>query len=173
MRKILYGAIGLAGLCLSASAIAQDNFDPTPSNINVRLGVSLPLDNALSNYGSPLIGLGVEYQLNSSLAGSGVTYLSLDYLTSSSQFSGGVYPFCINHRFYLNNDRGGHRTYAFVGVGGAIIDINGGSNTVLAARGGLGADIGEKLFFETTLLLTDSSHDQSADSISLYIGYRF
>lgn len=174
MKKLYYGLVGLAGMCVSASAMAQDNnFDFRPSNIAFRLGVALPLDTGLSDFGSPLIGLGIEYTLGSSLVGSsGATYLSLDYMTASTEFNHGVYPFCINQRFYLGNGANGRRTYAFVGVGGAVLDLR-SANTVLAARGGVGADLGDALFFEATLLLTDKASGSSADSVGFYIGYRF
>jgi hypothetical protein len=174
MRKIYYGVIGLAAMCATQTAMAQDDhFDVTPTNIAVRLGVGLPLDSALSDYGSPLIGFGVEYQFPNSLLSSGATYLSLDYLVASTEFNGGIFPLCINQRFYFNQNKSDStRTYGFLGIGAAIVNI-GSSNTVLAGRGGFGADLGPAIFFESALLLTDKQSGVSGDSVSFYIGYRF
>jgi hypothetical protein len=174
MRNIYYGVIGLAALCASQAAMAQDDhFDVTPNNIAVRLGVGLPLDSALSDYGSPLLDFGVEYQFPNSLLSTGATYFSLDYLGAGTEFNGGIFPFCINQRFYFSQKgQDSTRTYGFVGVGGAVVNVH-SSNTVLAGRAGLGADVGPAIFFESTLLLTDKQSGVSGDSVSFYIGYRF
>jgi hypothetical protein len=173
MRKLIFGVIGLAGVCLSTTASAQNSgFDFTPYNIAVKVGVGLPLDSALADYGSPLIALGVEYTLNGTTNSSGATYISLDYLTASTEFNKGVFPLCINERFYFNSGKEGPRTYGFLGVGGAVVNVN-SANTVIAGRAGLGADLGPNTFFETALLITDRAYGATGDSVTLYLGYRF
>jgi hypothetical protein len=174
MRIINYGVVGLAAIGLSQLASAQSNFDVTPTNVAVRLGIGLPIDSALSNYGSPLIGVGVEYQFPQSLLPTGATYLSLDYETISTNFnSRGVWPFAINQRFYFGDAKAdGTRTYGFLGIGGAVVNLA-SANTVLAGRGGLGANLGPAIFFETTLLITGKASGASGDNVAMYIGYRF
>ena len=61
---------------------------------------------------------------------------------------------------------------AFLGFGGAMIDIH-SSNAALAARGGFGADLGDAIFFEVAGLLTDKVDGATADSVGFYLGYRF
>ena len=170
MRKFWSLAATLAALGFANVAQAQEDY--TPVNVAIRAGVALPLDNSLADFGSPLIALGVEYQFPRSWLSSGDTYMSLDYLASSTQFDKGVFPLCVNQRFYLSNAKLGRRTYAFLGVGGADINVN-SSNFALAARGGVGADLGDAIFFEVAGLLTDRVQGVSADSVAFYLGYRF
>ncbi|HWD41611.1 MAG TPA: hypothetical protein VG944_22400 [Fimbriimonas sp.] len=170
MRKFWSLAATVAALGFVNVAHAQEDY--TPVNISVRAGVALPLDSSLSDFGSPLLALGVEYQLPRPLLSQGDSYVSLDYMTANTLFSHGVVPFCLNQRFYLSNAKLGRRTYAFLGVGGAVIDID-HSGVGLAARGGFGADLGDAIFFEVAGLITDKISGATADSVAFYLGYRF
>ena len=175
MRRINSIAAAIATLSLAVSAHAQltTTTDITPYNIAVRAGVALPFDTALSNYGNPLIDLGVEYQAGRSLLPGGDTYFSLDYFTKDLTFTGGVFPICINQRFYINHQNRGRRVYAFAGVGAAVIDI-GRSDTVVAARGGVGTDLGDAIFFELSATISDKGDNGGrADAVGFSVGYRF
>jgi len=175
MWRINSIAVAVATLGLAGAAHAQltTTTDITPYNIAVRLGVALPFDTSLSNYGNPLIDFGVEYQAGRSLIPGGDTYFSLDYFTKDLTFTGGVFPICINQRFYVHNQNRGRRVYAFVGVGAAVIDV-GRSDTIAAARAGLGTDLGDAIFFELSGTVSDKANNGTrADAVGFSIGYRF
>jgi hypothetical protein len=175
MRRINAIAAAGATLCLAGAAHAQltTKTDVTPYNIAVRLGVDLPFDTALSNFGNPLYDVAIEYTAGASLLPGGDTYFSLDYFGKDFKFDGGVFPICINQRFYVHNQNRGRRVYAFVGVGAAVVEV-GHSDTDIAARGGLGTDLGDNIFFEIAATISDKGENgATADSVGFSVGYRF
>jgi hypothetical protein len=160
------------GLAAVANAQSSSTTDFTPVNVSVKAGIALPLDNNLANYGATLIALGLEYQFDRPLIAGTDTYISLDYLNKGFTFSHGVIPITLNERFYIDNGRRHQRTYAFLGIGGADVDT-GTSSTVVCARAGLGADLGDAIFFEVAGLVTDKGNDATGNSVAFYVGYRF
>jgi hypothetical protein len=170
--------IGAVAASISLMGVAHGQSTTTDFgayNISVRAGVSLPFDTNLSNYSNPLLDLGAEYQFSRALLPGTDTYFSIDYISRNLSFADGVIPICINERFYLKSDhRAGRRVYAFAGIGGAIISIPGGSSSgVVAARGGLGTDLGENIFFEVDGTLSDLGSTARADTVGFCLGYRF
>jgi len=175
MNRISTVAAVTALLGLSAVANAQltTNTDFTPVNVSLKLGVALPLDNTLSNFAPTLLAWGLEYQFDKPLIAGSDTYLDLEYMNKGFQFSHGLIPLTLNERFYFDNGRHRHqKTYAFVGLGAADVDLN-TSGTVIAARAGLGADLGDAIFMEMSGLFTDKSNDATGNSVTFYVGYRF
>jgi hypothetical protein len=176
MRRNNAIAVLAAAFGLSVAASAQNSpgqLDLTPYNIAVRAGVALPFDTGLSNYGNPLMDLGVEYTLPHSLLEFGQTYVSLDYFANNLSFADGVLPICLNQRFLIRRIPGSaRRTYGFIGIGGADIAI-GKANFVPAARAGVGADLGDAIFFEIAGTVSDIGQTARADAVTFSLGYRF
>lgn len=175
MRRINAIVAAAATLGLSGAAHAQltTKTDVTPYNVAVRLGVTLPFDTALADYGNPLYDVGAEYTVGRPLLNAGETYFSIDYFGKDFHFDGGVFPICINQRFYIHHAERGRRVYAFAGVGVAVVNI-GRSDTDVAARGGLGTDLGDNIFFELAATISDKGENGgNADSVGFSVGYRF
>lgn len=172
MRNLFTIAVAALGVA-TVSAQAQDPDALIPVNVSVRLGVGLPIDGDLRDISSSLFGIGLEYKIDRSLLSGGDTYFALDYLrTGSKGDKGQIIPFTLNQRFYLRQLSEGHRTYGFAGVG--VAWLNGDEwSTRLAGRLGLGAELGDRIFFEGALTLTDKGDTFSGNTIGLYLGYRF
>jgi hypothetical protein len=174
MRNVL--TIAAAALCVAtASAQTQDPDALIPVNVSVRLGVGLPIDNDLRDFSSLFIGFGLEYKTNRSLLANGETFIAADLFKGDKSDSGYVIPLTLNQRFYTGNIGDGRRTYAFVGVGIGFLKGQDNWDTALAVRGGLGAELGERIFVEGSLTLTDKASRAgfNGNLIGLYLGYRF
>jgi hypothetical protein len=163
-------AVAALGVCAVASA---QKLDTTPTGISVKAGVSISMDSTLSDsMGSSLISLGVEYQLGN-LFKSGETYLSLDYLTKSIAGSkGSIIPITVNQRWYMKKNGTERRTYGFLGLGIAVVDVV-QSGTALCFRGGLGVELGAATFAEVAVTLSEATNNVKANTVGLYFGYRF
>ena len=170
MKKRLLVIVALA---MSAFATAQDGFG-TPVNLSFRAGFVYSIDNVTRNVTGNLIGFGAEFYLERSLIPGGETTISLDWMGKGlNGDKGNMFPFMLNQRWYTGGDyESANRTYYYIGVGVAIIDIF-NTNTVAAARLGVGIEFGEHLFSEITLVYSDSSAGARASSFGVYLGYRF
>ncbi len=174
MRNVLTIAAAALGVATATTAHAQTQ-DPDaliPVNISVRLGIGLPIDDNLRDASSSFINAGLEYKLDNSLLRSGETYFALDFFKGNTSDEGYIIPFTINQRFFMRQIPDGRRTYAFVGAGIGFIKSD-HWDQVVAVRGGLGAELGERIFAEGALTLTDKARGISGNLISLSIGYRF
>ncbi|MEQ1932282.1 MAG: hypothetical protein ABL962_00185 [Fimbriimonadaceae bacterium] len=171
MKKlaILAAATGVVGAA-SAQSVVE-------TNISLRGGVQFPTSADLDGM---MFGFGVDVSLNQSISflRSGTTYLSLDWMSKNFKFNRNyIVPVCINQRFKLNTSAetiGGTSTYAFFGIGAAIIDF-GQSSTVLCARAGLGADFSPNVFGEITLMFTTRTKNTNVQGnhFGAYLGYKF
>ena len=162
-----------AGIAAAAISSAQSAPYQLPTNSGVRIGVALALDSSLRDSSSTLFGLGLDLPLNLVLSKDAETILSFDYLTKSS--SGGrstLIPILINARFYGKTPAGMQRSYFFVGAGGALVDVN-SANFVLAGRLGVGTEFSQVIYGEASILFSDASAGARANSLGLFIGYRF
>lgn len=168
---------------LSAIATAQNSetFDPTPSNVTIRLGGGFAIEGSLSDYSSSFFGGGLDFGIGKGFFANSETFVSLDALWASRKSTNAsFFPFAINQRFYADghgSDHGKytdqHRAYGFLGLGATYYEI-GGADTKLSLRGGFGVDINENFVFETTAFLAQrSKNDVSANAVAFYIGYRF
>lgn len=174
MRNVLTIVAAALGVATASSAFGQTQ-DPdalVPVNVSVRLGVGLPIDDNLRDFGSTFLGLGLEYRIDRSLLRTGETYFSLDGFKSDKSDEGYVIPFTLNQRVYLRQITDGRRTYAFAGLGVAFIKGDGWDAGV-AARGGIGSELGERLFLEGSLTITDRVKGVNGNLIGIYLGYRF
>lgn len=168
----------VACLGIAAFSTAQLNFDDT-SDLQLRLGYVFPFDDDTRNVTGDLLGVGADYFLPGTLipGANGESYVSLDWLAkSASGAKGNMFPIMINQRWYggdVSPYTYGQRSYYFVGLGIAVIDIV-TTDTVLAGRIGAGMEFGEHLFGEATFVISgEGNGGASATSGGLYIGYRF
>jgi hypothetical protein len=176
MRRILISAAAVTALGISATAMAQTNYPGTtysPTNISVKAGVAVPIDSALSDIVSTFISVGGEFQLPTPLIKGGDTYFNLDWFTKSLSGVPSFLNLCINERYYIGSDKTlGRRKYAFIGVGVDFLNIT-TSDNVVAARVGVGADLGENIFTEAALYIGDQAEGIHPDVVGLFLGYRF
>lgn len=170
MKKRLFV---IAAIAMSAFATAQDGFG-TPVNLSFRAGFVYSIDNFTRNITGNLIGFGTEFYLDRSLVSGGETTLSLDWMGKGlNGDKGNMFPIMLNQRWYVSgNYENANRTYYYIGAGVAVIDII-STNTVAAARFGIGSEFGEHIFGELTLVYSDSSSGARASSVGVYLGYRF
>jgi hypothetical protein len=164
----------LAAFATSALASAQGGFG-TPVNLAFRLGFVYPLDEFTRDATGNLIGVGADYFLDRSLLqGAGESTISFDWMgRGMNGAKGNMFPIMINQRWYRSGDyQSANRRYYFLGAGIAIIDVV-NTNTVFAARAGVGMELGEHIFGEATFVWSDASAGARATSLGAYIGYRF
>ncbi len=171
MKRI---ALLAAAVGVVSAAHAQATADYTPTNLSVRLGFGYPLDDAVRDLTKTLIGVGVDFRLNTALIKGSETFISADWLGKSGNGAkGNIFPIMINQKF--NSSMAADifpRTYGFVGVGVAIIDVK-STSTAIGARGGFGVEFGPNIFSEATLVISDNAGGAKANTVGLYIGYRF
>jgi len=169
MKRLLV----IAAIATSAFATAQEGFG-TPVNLSFRAGFVYSLDNFTRDITGNLIGVGAEFYLERSLFEGGETTLSADWMGKGANGDkGNMFPIMLNQRWYTSGDyQSANRTYYYIGAGIAIIDIV-STNTVAAARFGLGSEFGEHMFGEATLVYSDASSGARASSVGIYLGYRF
>ncbi|MEZ0325274.1 MAG: hypothetical protein ACAH95_05165 [Fimbriimonas sp.] len=174
MRKTLNLAAMVAAFGIAGSAVAQSTSqsDLYPYGITLRGGVAVPLDRNLTNVASALANIGVEYDLRTPLLKNGETYLTFDYFFKGFGGAGGgtVLPVMINQRMYTSETT--YRSYFFFGVGFAFINVN-GNGTALAARGGVGQELGPRTIAEIAAIISDRAGGARATAITFNIGYRF
>jgi hypothetical protein len=165
--------VALAALMISGAAFA-DTSDGL-SGVSLRLGVAFPLDNTLSGINDSFTNIGLEFQAPSSFARGTDNYLALDYYAKSigTTGHGTVIPITYNVRF---NSRAGmsRQSYAFAGIGMAIVDLLGPVDTVFCIRGGFGMNISDHSFIEAAGTFSAATNSSgSFNTIGLYVGYRF
>ena len=176
MRNVLTIAAAALGVATASTAFGQTQ-DPealVPVNVSVRLGIGLPIDDNLRDLSSTFLNFGAEYRLDNSLLRGGATYFAVDLFKGNTNDDGYVIPLTINQRFYLRNIGDGRRTYAFGGIGVGFVKGNDSWDSNFAVRGGLGAELGDRIFAEGALMLTNAGDNRvHGNLISFSIGYRF
>lgn len=170
MTKFLALAAAVSAV---APAFAQLE-DTYPSGVGIRAGYAYPLDDGVRDRWRHLIGVGVDYTLPRSLLPGGETYVTVDWLGGSgSGANGNLFPVMLNQRFRPQGRDGlPGKTYGFIGAGVVFIDFNGSGSTI-AGRGGIGVDLGENIFSEVAVVLSDAVRRTRANSVGIYVGYRF
>lgn len=169
------GIAVLAAVGLVSMGCAQSVFEE-PTNIAFRLGYVYPIDANLRDAAPNYIGVGIDFfPTGWSLLKEGQTVVSFDWLgKSGSGAQGNVFPIMLNQRIY--GDPPGvatfGRTYFQFGLGVAIIDVN-STDTVLAARVGMGKEFGEKIFGEVNFIYSEAGGGARATSLGFYVGYKF
>ncbi len=173
--KMIKAAAAIAAIGACAVASAQgDRLDTTPSGISVRAGIAISMDSSLTNsLGSSLIGLGIEYRFSTNLIKSGETYLAIDYMTKNfGGARGSILPITVNQRWFSTKPGRTLRTYGFLGLGVAIVDII-DSGTTLCFRGGFGMELGGSTFAEIALTVAEARNGIKPNTVGIYFGYRF
>ncbi|MFN3684304.1 MAG: hypothetical protein ACK41F_10290 [Fimbriimonadaceae bacterium] len=173
MTKKLYAAAALAAL--GTMAFAQNNLDVTPTNLAVRFGGLLPIDDELNDFADGFAGVGIDVYFTQQFLANSKTYLSIDWLGKSGTGSkGNFFPICLNQKFFFGTpEEGQPGGYFFVGVGATVFDFY-STNTQFGARAGLGLDLGPNIFAEGTLFWSDTSTGGiDGTGIGLYLGYRW
>ena len=175
-------AIAAIGICgLAAAQVGGNNTDTSlvnTSGVSVKIGIGIPFDRSLSDgIGRTLTGFGIEYQPLRSLLRNSETYFAADIFVRDYSGSRGYgLPITINQRFYnsqtLSTER--RRQYAFIGAGFSVVDLNGGgTNTDFTIRGGVGAELGERVFFEFAAYFGDARGNARPNVFGIFGGYRF
>lgn len=174
MRRMFTAAAAIAAFGVAGVASAQSNApDLTPTAVTFRAGVSLPLDDKLTDVGNSLINLGLEYIPSKSLIKGGETFYSLDYFAASFQGDRGtVMPLMINQRWYNGGPDVFRRSYLFLGVGVAFIDVT-NSGTAVAVRGGYGQELSDHIIAEIAGYISDKAGGARANAVTVCLGYRF
>ena len=175
MRNVLTIAAAALGVATATTAHAQTQ-DPDaliPVNVSVRLGVALPLDDNLREISSTLLAFGLEYKIDNSLFRSGETYFALDLFKGDTSDNGYIIPFTLNQRFYLRQLGEGRRTYGFVGAGVSFQKGTEHWGQAIAGRAGVGAELGDRIYLESALTITNKTKGSSGNNIGFYLGYRF
>jgi len=165
--------IALGALMITCGAYAQS--DMGMNGVSLRLGIAFPLDNTLSGVNDTFTSLALEFQQPTSLSKGTDTYFAIDYYskTLGTFGKGSVIPLTYNMRFYQKGSAT-RQSYAFVGLGVAIVDLIGGSQTVAAARGGFGMNVSDHSFIEAAGTFTGSTNTSgSFNTLGIYVGYRF
>ncbi len=163
--------IALTALSLASFSAAQVE---TPTNMALRIGVAYPIDNTTRDAVKNFIGAGLDYRFDRSLVAGGETYLSADWLgKSGSGAKGNAFPIMLNQKWFgKGENQDDQLTYFFLGAGVAIVDVT-STKTVLAARAGVGRMFGEHIFGELNIVLSDDANGARANSVGVYLGYRF
>lgn len=149
------------------------------SGVSIKLMLGVPYDSSLRNgLGASLTGFGFEFQPTRSLLRDSDTYFAAEiFLRDFSGSQGYVIPITINQRFYNTRVVAANlrRQYGFIGVGFAFTDASdaGSTSGALAIRGGVGTEIGERLFFEAGIMFGAGDDRIRPNIISFGGGYRF
>jgi hypothetical protein len=172
MMKRLLVVAALA--TVAAFASAQNSAIGSPVNLSFRAGIVFPLDDVTRDLFDNMVGIGAEYYLDRSLLEGGETTFSFDWIGRGlNGDKGNIFPIMLNQRWYVAGDfESANRRYYYLGLGVAVIDVV-HTNTVAAARVGIGQEFGPHVFGEATFVYSDSSSGARATSIGAYVGYRF
>lgn len=158
------------GTVVAAHAQTQDY---TPVNVALRGGGVYIFDDATRSVTGNMIGIGIDYFIDTKWFENSETSFSFDWLgKSASGAKGNAFPLLLNQRWYTAGTERGNRTYGFVGLGVYIIDVN-KSDTVFGGRIGFGIELGENIFTEGSIWLSDGASGARISGIGGYIGYRF
>ena len=166
--------VALAALMISGAAFAQTS-DLGMNGVSLRLGIAFPLDNTLSGVNDTFTSIGLEFQRPTSLAKGSDTYFAIDYFSKSigTFGKGSVIPLTYNMRVYQSSGTT-RQTYAFGGLGIAIVDLLGPTDTVFCVRGGFGINVSDHSFIEAAGTFSAKTNSSgSFNTIGIYAGYRF
>lgn len=174
-------AMALAAIGIVGGAMAQSDdtrIDATPSYLTFRGGLLFPLDDNLRESSDLFGAIGIDYEFPSQLIRGSTTYFSAEWwFRTSNGDNGNVFPLAFNQRWYTGHQNRfyeGGRSYFFVGIGAAIIDVAGKSSAKWMLRGGVGTEIGPNIIAEGVLTWSDESSTRvSATGVGVYLGYKF
>ena len=178
-KKVMAMALATIGIVGGALAQSDDtSIDATPSYLTFRGGLIFPLDDNLRESSDLFGAIGLDYEFKTQLLRGSTTYFSAEWwFRASNGDNGNVFPLAINQRWYTGRQSPyyeGGRFYFFAGIGAAIIDVAGKSSAKWMLRGGIGTELGPNVIAEGVLTWSDESSTKvSANSVGVYLGYKF
>jgi hypothetical protein len=154
MQRWLMAVATATAIIFSGNASAQygqDRIDPTPYGFSFRAGGVFAIDDDLNDFADGWFGFGIDYAFTKQYLRDSETFFSVDYITKSSSGEKGTYwPILV-----------------------VIIDLA-SSDSVIGGRVGFGLELGERIFAEASLFLSEDNRDGvAATSGGVYLGYRF
>ncbi len=168
-----------AMVCAAAMSSAQLNWE-TPSNIAARGGVVFPFDeNTREAMADTPIGVGFEVFLDRPFfSDAGEASLTFDWFARGlNGDKGNITMLALNQRFYSTDPAVtpiGERSYYFVGVGMAFINVLGDTTEEsFAGRIGAGKELGLHMYAEAAVTVTEDTSAGNGTSAGIYLGYRF
>lgn len=166
----------LAILAAAAGIVAGAQAQTFDTSFSLRGGIQFP---TTADLNGTFWGVGADVNLiGVNLFKGGQTYVSVDWISKNLRFNRNfIIPIALNQRFALNTTSDtmtGPSTYAFAGLGVAIIDI-GNAATTFMGRVGLGADFSSNVYGEAALVLTGRARAGGAQGnhLGVWLGYRF
>lgn len=173
MRRQITALALAATFATGAFAQTSTTINAEPSNLCIRGGAFFPIEDNLRDVEDIMFGLGFDVIFDQQYLKGSTTYLSVDWIGRTLKGDkGNIFPICLNQKFPLAASRG-LGSYAFVGAGVSIVDIN-RSDSAFALRGGLGIDLGASIFAEGTFYWSDDmKNNPRATGIGVYLGYRW
>ena len=180
MRNSFLAAATIGATVLSASAFSQVTHTPvdaTPYNISIKAGLYWPIDSNLRSVDKLFSGLGLEYLFPTQIIRGSETYLEFDALlhtTASSNVT--VFPLTINQRFWgaPGSSLFGHQGRSYFSLGGGVTWIDPKGQAKLTLHGGVGSDIGPRIFLEASLFVSEGDNTGLRNTGALFsVGYRF
>lgn len=159
----------LVVLGIAAAAFSQDLINT--AGLSARVGGIYPFEKSTRNVTGNMFGLGLDIALKTTYVKGSDAFLSFDYFGKSTDGkNGNILGAMLNQRFMSGS--GSRPMYTFAGVGFMIVDVN-KSKTVLGARGGVGTNLGEHVFAEAVLTVSGNANGAKANTVGLYLGYKF
>lgn len=160
-------------MALSFAAFSTAQYtDLTPKNMSFRGGFGYMLEDSTRSETGTMFALGADFNSEFSLVKGSVGYFSIDYYAKSiGGRTKAIVPIMWNQRFAMGNQEG-MSTYFFAGAGAVSVDVF-GQKWVPGGRLGIGSNLGQHVFAEVTLLLSSDANDAKANSLGLFLGYRF
>jgi hypothetical protein len=170
MKKTTLLIAALFGSVMAAQAQYSQNL--TLSNLNIRIGGAYPMEDRTRDFTGNQFAIGFDFRNSYSLIKGSQGYFSFDwYAGSSSGKKGKIFPILWNQKFTLSQKEG-FAPYYFAGVGMASVDFT-SQKWVFAYRGGVGVDLGERIFTELTYLGSEAQGGVRVNSLGLFVGYKF
>lgn len=143
------------------------------SGLRLRVGAVYPWESATRKVTKNMVAVGVDFPIMNLLK-KGESYVSVDwYGKSASGAKGNMFPVMVNQRLYLNDkEAAGSRTYVAIGVGIVHMDVT-KAKTAYGARFALGKELSDNLSFEAAMVGSTEASGTRANSIGVFLGYRF
>ncbi|MBV6503230.1 MAG: hypothetical protein AKCLJLPJ_01296 [Fimbriimonadales bacterium] len=173
MKRFFVMGAACALVCAATSAQAQrlDERLEKESQFSVRAGAFLPFEDVLTDVADVWFGAGADIEIPIHLFQNSVTVFSLDWFTHNSGSRDNIFPAMVSQRWYSGPL--GQRTYFQVGIGAAFVDFV-PSDTLFAARGGIGMEINDMAFVEANFYWTEEDDNGiTASGIAAFVGVRF
>jgi hypothetical protein len=171
MKRFLVFAGFAASLSVGSVAHAQLGGVFDTSTFSARAGIYLPADQGLRDFNTIWFAAGADLEIPKGLVSGASTVISVDWFTYNGGGRNNVFPVILSQRFYTNHS--GQAAYFQVGIGAAFADF-GQSDTVFAARGGVGIQMNERFFLEANAYWTERpALSAAATGVAVFGGVRF